>query len=355
MIRSVGIRNALKLQAASNVIPFPVAQIASPFVPYPSHLQAIVWADIFGADAMLTRDTAMRVPAVARARHLICPTIASFPLKAFRLRAELDPGPSWITNAGAMSPWHRMLWTVDDLIFGGWSLWAVTRGADNFPVSAERVPTELWQFAADGRGIEIADGPDSIMRPAGASEVVLIPGPHEGIITFGGDAIRQASALADRTKQAAEQPHAQVELHYTGDAELTQPQIDALVENYARARRGEFGGVGFTNKWTELKEHGAAAEHLLVEGRNAAAVEVARTVGIPASMIDAVTASAGLEYNTGETRNAQFIDYGLNAYMGAITARLSMDDVVPRGQSVRMDTAEWRNSLPTPTGPVTED
>lgn len=352
----MGIRNALAIrQATSNVIPFPVAQIASPFVPYPSHLQAIVWADIFGADALLSRDTAMRVPAVARSRHLICPTIASFPLVTFRGADQVDPQPTWISNAGPMSPWHRMLWTIDDLIFVGWSLWHVERGADNFPLSAERLPTHLWQFSADGRSIETALSPDGIMRPARADDVILIPGPHEGILTFGGDAIRQAAALATRTRQAAEQPNAQVELHYTGDQELTQPQIDALVENYARARRGEFGGVGFTNKWTEIEEHGAAQEHLLIEGRNAASVDVARAVGIPASMIDAVTASAGLEYNTGESRNGQFIDYGLNAYMRAVTARLSMDDVVPHGQSVRMDTAEWRDELPAATGPVTED
>lgn len=353
----MGIRNALKLTAAaeSNVIPFPVAQLASPFVPYPSHLESVVWADIFGADALLTRGTAMKVPAVARARHLIAPTIASFPLRVFRGPDQLQTQPTWVRDAGVMSPWHRMLWTIDDLIFSGWSLWVTTRGADDQLLKAERCPTDRWQFSPDGRGIEIADGGPETFRPAARSEVILIPGPHEGILAFGGDAIRQAAALAERAKAAAEQPNAQVELHYTGDKELTQPQIDALVENYARARRGENGGVGFTNKWTELNEHGAAAEHLLVEGRNAAAVDVARTVGIPASMIDAVTASAGLEYNTGETRNGQFLDYGLNAYMAAVSARLSEDDVVPRGQSVRMDTAEWRVSVPSTTGPVTED
>lgn len=352
----MGIRSALKLQAAAagNVIPLPVVQIASPWVPYPSHLETLVWADVFGADALLTRDTAIKVPAVARARHLICPTIASFPLRTFRGDELVQQQPSWLTAAGAMSPWHRMLWTVDDLLFHGWSLWACDRGADGQILRAARLAWDQWQFSPDWQGIELRTGDDQ-WRSANSREVILIPGPHEGILQFGGDAIRQANDLNKRAAQAADQPQAQIELHYTGDAELTQPQIDQLIENYARARRGENGGVGFTNKWTELKEHGAAAEHLLTQGRNLAAVEVARTVGIPASMLDAVTASAGLEYNTGETRNAQFIDYGLNAYMAAVCARLSMDDVVPHGQSVRMDTAEWRNSLPNPTGPVTED
>lgn len=352
----MGIRTALKLTAAreNNVIPFPVVQLASPFVPYPSHLETLVWADVFGTDALVTRDTAMKVPAVARSRHLIAPTIASFPLRVFKRDEQLTEQPSWTSRAGAMSPWHRMVWTVDDLIFHGWSLWRCQRGAAGQLLNATRVSFDQWKFSDDWTTIELRSS-ETEWRPADAAEVILIPGPHEGILQFGSEAIKQADALAARATKAAKNPQAEVELHYTGDAELTQPQIDALIENYAKARRGENGGVGFTNKWTELKEHGAAAEHLLVEGRNVAAVDVARVVGIPASMIDAVTASAGLEYNTGETRNAQFLDYGLNAYMAPICARLSEDDVVPAGQSVRMDTSEWRNSLPSATGPVTED
>jgi hypothetical protein len=351
------ISNALRITAAQhqNVYPLPVVQIASPWVPYPSHLETLVWADVFGADALLTRDVAMKVPSVARARHLICPTIASFPLRSFRAADLIDPQPNWLhAAAGAMSPWHRMLWTIDDLIFHGWSLWIVKRGADGQILEAIRAAFDQWQFSDDWRTIELRTGQDE-WRPADRDEVILIPGPHEGILQFGTTSIRQAADLADRATRSAAQPHMETELHYTGDAELTQPQIDTLIENYAKARRADNGGIGFTNKWTEVKEHGQASENLLIDGRNAAAVDVARTIGIPAAMIDAVTASAGLEYNTGESRNAQFIDYGLNAYMAAVTARLSMDDVVPHGQSVRMDTEEWRNTLPAATGPVTED
>lgn len=335
------------------MIAFPQVQLASPWVPYPSHLEALVWADVFGTDAILTRDVAMKVPAVARARHLIAPTIASFPLVVFRAAEQLPEQPTWTHRGSTLSPWHRMLWTIDDLIFHGWSLWLAVRGADGQLLEASRLPFDSWKFSDDYTSIELRAGDD--WRVASRDEVILIPGPHEGILQFGNEAIRQAADLSENAARSAAQPHAEVELHYTGDKELTQPQIDTFVENYARARRGEYGGVAFTNKWVEVKERGAASEHLLVEGRNAAAVEVARVVGIPAAMIDATTASAGLEYNTGETRNAQFLDYGLNAYMAAVCARLSSDDVVPRGQSTRMDTTEWRNSLPTPTGPTTED
>lgn len=351
----MGIRNALRLhQTSDNVVPFP--QIASPWAPTPSHLQSIVWSDIFDRETRpLNRDAAMRVPAVARARHLVAPTIARLPLTVWRSDVEVTPGPSWISRSKIdASPFHRMLWTIDDLIFYGWSLWIVERGASGQVLDAARIPYAWWDVEDDGR-IMIQLGPDQEKRPAAADEVVLIPGFHEGIVNFGVDAIRQAAALAETARERAEHPAAMIDLHYTGDNPMTEDQIDALVDRWIAARNRNKSGVGFTNKLVEARELGTGDTQLLIEGRNAAAVEVARVIGLPAAMIDAVTASAGLEYNTGETRNAQFIDYGLAAYMESVTARLSADDVVPQGQSVRFDTSTLRDLAPAPTGPITED
>jgi hypothetical protein len=76
---------------------------------------------------------------------------------------------------------------------------------------------------------------------------------------------------------------------------------------------------------------------------------------MPAAMVDATTAGASLTYETTAGRNAELLDYGLNLYMDAITARLSMDDVVTPTQSVRFDTTQLRAAQPSPTGPTTED
>lgn len=353
----MGIKNALGLTRAvaeGNVVPFP--QIASPWAQTPSHLEAIVWSDVFGRENLpLTRESAMKVPAVARARHLIAPTIARLPLQVFRGASPIATQPRW-TSATRLdiSPFHRMLWTIDDLIFYGWSLWVVNRGASGQILDAARLPYSWWNVNAEG-ALEVQFAADQPKRPAAADEVILIPGPHDGIVNFGQDAIRQAAALSETARKRAENPAAQIDLHYTGDKPLTEPEIDALVTRWATARKGEHGGVGFTNKLVEARELGKGDSQLLVEGRNAAAVEVARIIGIPAAMIDAVTASAGLEYNTGESRNSQFIDYGLAAYMEPVTAVLSTDQVLPSGQSIRYDTATLRDLAPAATGPTTED
>lgn len=346
-----GIRQAFRLASAASrgTLPAPPpTQVGSPWADT-SHLDPIVWADL-GLPLPLTRAEAMRVPAVARARHNLCPTIARFPLQVYARDVLVDPQPSWCQRTDTpVSPYHRMLWTVDDVLFYGWSLWAIERGADGFPLAAARVPQELWSFDQDGRVV------DEDFQPVPDDQAVLIPGPNEGVLAFGADAIRHAAALARASQTTAETPAANTELHQTVGALLDREDVDDLIGQWAAARRGDNGGVAYTPPNVEVRDHGTIDAHLLVEGRNAAAVDVARVMGQPASMIDATTASAGLEYNTGETRNAQFLDYGLAAYVASIAARLSMDDVVPRGQRTAFDLQDFLSPVPGTSGPVTDD
>jgi hypothetical protein len=331
----------------------PVPQIQSPWTS--GALQSFVFPDIFGSDIAvpLTRNLAMGIPAVARARHLVAGSIAKCPLEAYRgdqlLSLADQPGWAYRTD-GAVSPFHRMLWTVDDLIFHGWSLWAAQRGTDNALLKGGRIAKDRWRFDSD-YGVLVDDGPVS------SDEVVLIPGPHEGILNMGNGSkpLRQAMDLEDQASARAAQPAAMLELHHVGETPLAQADIDKLVSSWAAARRGVDGGVAYTSKSVETKELGAAAEHLMTEGRNAAAVNMARMISVPASMIDATADKAALTYETSQGRNGEFIDYGLDLYMSAIAARLSMDDVVPRGQRMAFDTSELRDVAPDPTGPATQD
>lgn len=355
----MGFFNALRLSRslADNVHALPVDGIVSPWSDR-DHLTTVVWSDILGADAptTLTREAAMRVGAVARGRNLIAPTIARCLLTLWRKDEQLT-APAWMNRSAlGVTPYHRMLWTVDDLIFHPWSLWTVERGSKDQILNAARVPYSWWDVDADTGAILVAPGPGRDMKPASAEEVLLIPGPHDGILSYGTDVIRQASALAAIALDRAENPDALTELHYTGDKQLTQPEIDNTVEMWLVARRKSGGArVGFTGKNLEVKTHGTGSEQLLIEARNAAAVEVAQIIGLPAAMLDANTAGASLTYETTEGRNGQFIDYGLSTYLDPIAARLSDDDVVPAGQSTRFDTSVIRDIAPSSTGPATED
>ena len=319
------IRDALALPSMASGM-----AIESPWAS-PNHLLPITVDDRLATGAV-TRAQAMRVPAVARARRLIVGTIARLPLQVTASGEPIDKQPLWLSRTnGPVSPFHRMAWTVDDLLFYGWSLWAVDRDAAGGVIAADRVPFEHWDTDPDGRvlykGRTVAD-----------DQVVLIPSLDEGVLITGADAIRHAATLNKAAARAANTPSANIELHQTSGAALTPEQIKSLVDSWAAARRGDNGGVAYTNQSVEVREHGSFDGHLLVDGRNAAAVDIGRVMGIPAQMLDAQLPHASMTYTNYQARNVELIDYALAPLMGAIVARLGMDDLVASGKAVEFDT-----------------
>lgn len=329
-------------------------QLSSPYAPTADQLSAIVWADVLGTDyTPVTRGVAMAVPAVARLRHLLCGIVASVPLVQMTGDVKDTAQPPWMQRTdGDLSPWHRMLWTVDDHLFYGWSLWAGRRGAatDGNPLLATaRVPWDRWNIDT-ATGKILVDG-----QQVRSDQAILLPGPHGGILNDGSTIIRLAADNLQAAANAARNPNPNVNLHYTGEEPMDVADRDALIKIWADARRGLNGGVGFTNKYVEATVMGSHLDKLLIEGRNADAVDVARQGSVPASMLDANAAGASLTYETAEGRNQQLLDYGAKFYMDAIAARLSQDDCVSRGHRTAFDLTQLTTLTPSPTGAPTDD
>lgn len=318
-------------------------------------LTQIVWADILGLDTLPpSRAEGMMVPAVARARHLIATSVARCPLQAWRgpdLLPDLDQ-PVWMYGTDTdQSPYQRMLWTADDLLFYGVSLWEVTgravAGDRTLPSRLSRVPWDEWEVSHSGEIVDL----DGI--PYTADQAVLIPGPHEGILSFGARSLRMAAMLDRAALDIAQSPF-RLELHQTTADILDPVEIKDMIAT-TRAALADNHGVLYTNPAIETKAHGGAAEQLVVEGRNASAVDMARHCNIPAAMIDANTAGASLTYETQAGRNQQFLDYSVQSYLDPIAARLSMDDILPRGQRATFDTTPLTALAVPAGGPPVQD
>lgn len=324
----------------------PPAEVGTPWgTPHPHHLEGIVWADVAGlaTNQPVTRSEAMAVPALARARNLLAGTIAGIPLRAMRGEDEELP-LGWLDRSdGIASPFQRMLHTVDDLLFYGISLWGLTRDFDGSVIRAAHVPMSRWD--TDTEGYILVDG-----EPVGRREVCVIPGIHEGILTYGRTTIRHSTNLIRHADKAVENPNAYIELHQESETPMTEPQIDALVKRWVTARRGDHGGVAFTNKGIKVIEHGAPHELLLTEGRNAAAIDIARLTGLPASLVDAAQSGTSVTYQNSQARMAELVTFGLAPIMGAIVARLGQDDIVARGTRIEFDLANALAALPTSVG-----
>lgn len=293
-----------------------------------------------------TRETALSLPPLLRARNLICTTAAGCELVT---DSATDNPLKFLTRAdGELSPWHRMLWTADDLLFYGWSLWEVTRDFDGRVLTGTRVGFHRWDFDQQGR--VTIDGEN-----VPADSVILFPGIHEGILSHGGLTIRQAAALMRGVTRSVETPNPVTELHQTNDRPMSQEESDALKAKWIAARQAPGGGVAVTSAGIEVRSHGAASEHLLIEGRNAVATDIARLCGIPSPMIDASIGGTSLSYSNSASRLSELIAFGVAPIITAIAARLSQNDVTPRGVRIDVDVTGAVTGLtvtPAPDGLV---
>ena len=334
-----------------------------------SQLDGVIWADLIGAplDSLpVSRAAAMAVPAVARARHLTAGTIAKMPLSTLRGGVATPDQPYWcqgsdgqlgdLTPAQArafgvmpQSTWWRTLWTVDDHLFYGLSVWLITRKdpVDGRPTRALRIPWSSWSIDEHGQITDL----DGKVIPA--DRLIVIPGPHDGILNFAQRTIRGASDLEQTAADVAKRPF-RILLHQTTDVTLDPVERKKIVDEARRALRDN-EGILFTNAAVEATAIPIDSGALLIDGRNASALDVARDVSMPASMLDATQAGASLTYETALGRNQQWIDYGLSLYMEPITARLSMDDVVPQGQTTVFDDSDLTDPAASPTGPTRTD
>jgi len=93
--------------------------------------------------ARVSRHDAMSIPSVARARNLICGTVASIPLEYYKSSTgEVIAPPRWIKQLSKSQPsFVTLTWIVDSLLFYGVSYLLVTEryAEDGRPASFEWV------------------------------------------------------------------------------------------------------------------------------------------------------------------------------------------------------------------------
>lgn len=298
-----------------------------------SHLGDIVLSDMFPgvnfSGLAPTRATAMRVAAVSSARDRIAQAIGGMPL----LSSTSSPSPLLDSPEAGRPRAVTMAWTVDQMLFHGRAWWAVTaRDGLGYPVSVELLFEEDVTYDHDRAVLEHSDG-----RSFSARDVIRIDAMRSGVLSTAGDVLSRAALIEAAAARASNNPVPSVELHQVDGDPLTRSQIDSLVSSWARARAGANGGVAFTSPSVDVRTHGVAAEQLLISGRNLAALDVARAMGVPAWAIDAQTTGSNLTYSNTPSRSRELLDFSLRPYMDAIEGRLSMLDVTPPGVQVRID------------------
>tara|TARA_R110002126_G_scaffold42135_3_gene122070 strand:- start:140 stop:1267 length:1128 start_codon:yes stop_codon:yes gene_type:complete len=292
-----------------------------------------------------TRQEAMEVPSVARARSIICGTAASLPLRSFNKinGAQID-GRTILSQPDPALPTAVMMsWTFDDLVFHDVAYWQVLELSpeDNRPTRARRIDPQRVSYHTEGANNVIINGfwVDGMQVPmSGVGSLIVFYGLGTGgILTRAGRTIKTALDLEKAVSRMAEEPNPAMYIKNSG-VDLPASQVSALLSNWkaARAQRStaylsgnlEVGTFGFDASQMELSAN-----------RMNTATEIARLMNIPAWYLNAESTSSTYSNTLQERRS--LIDLSLMPFLIAVEQRLSMDDITPSTQRVRFEIEEY--------------
>ena len=323
----------------TNKIPIIQTDVQAANIPY--NLQASVAGLFFGAQTA-TRESAMSVPALARARNIICSTIGSLPLESYNHFTKEHLRPQRVI----MQPDPRIAgsaiyaFIAEDLLFNGVAYGQVldaysasdggrvrawTRvSPDRVTYNLNSTNTEITQYMIDGIRVN---------NTGGIGSIIVFSGLDEGVLNRAGRTIKAALELEKAAEMYAKEPLPTMVLKSNG-TNLTPERITKLLDSWKLSRSTR--STAFLNADVELQALGFDPKSLqMAEARQYIALEIARAVGIPASFISAETTS--MTYSTTVMERKALIDFSLRNILTPIEQRLSASDFVPNGVEVRFD------------------
>jgi phage portal protein BeeE len=295
--------------------------------------------NILGGATNTTRQLAMSVPSVARARNIICGTIGSLPLTTFNRITGQYVDPHRVIN----QPDPRVAgfviynWLAEDIwLYGagygqvlemysstdGGRVRAWTRvSPERVTVDTDFLNTEITGYKVDGRSVPLQ----------GVGSLIRFDGPDEGLLHRAGKTVAAAVYLENAAVNYAKEPAPTMVLKSNG-TNLTAERISALLSAWKTARQSR--STAFLNADVNLEQFGFDPKSMqLAEARQYVALELARACGIPAYFLSAEQTS--MTYSNAVTERRSLVDFSLRPILKAIEERLSLPDFVPNPVMVR--------------------
>lgn len=301
-----------------------------------------------------TRQQAMAIPTIARARNILC-SLATLPLEQYIKSTGGHVEPNRVINQpDSRVPGSAIYaYIAEDLLFNGvaygqvMSMYADGRIQEWTRVAPERVTyktnanqTEIIGYTVDGLDVP----------PMGVNSLVVFNGLDEGFLSRAGRTIRAAIALENASEAFAKEPVPMMVLKSNG-TNLTSERIGKLLEAWRVARTTR--STAFLNADVELQAMGIDPNKLqLNEARQYVALELCRAIGLPAFFASAETTSMTYSNATAERRS--LIDFGGRNLLLAIEQRLSMPDFVGQGNEIRYSLDEYLRGNPLERAQVYE-
>ncbi len=345
---------SLRIVRDQTLIAQRAAQAAEGPVPHVRESGANALANLIGAreSYLVSRATAMQVPAFVDAVKTYSHTISAFGLREYRgddpiaARPFLNCPCRFLPYAGVMQR------TVADLLLFDRAYWRVTdRSWDGFPTSIEVMRVEdVNDLTVANTGIDPNTQPPSdpfyyLGNVIPTRDVIKFYGDgNGGWLRNGATAINIAAALEAATLMYSESPIPTVVLKNNG-ADLPADQVDALLEAWEDARAAR--STAYLNSTIDTQTMGFSARDVqLVEGKMQSATAIARLANLDPVWVGAGVPGSSLTYSNRNDLYRLLLDTSLRPIMDLISGRLSMPDIVPRTHAVRFDTTTFLRGDP---------
>lgn len=304
-----------------------------------------IFSGLFSTQTTATRDEAMGIPTIARARNIICSTIASTYMDVWQKSTEtrIDP-PRVINQPDPRVPGANVWsWIAEDLLFYGFAYLRVTdRYAEDGRVrAAERIAptrvaidtnaqsTEITGYLVDGYRVRNED-------------IKVFMGMDEGLLNRAGQTLKAGAWLEKVALTYAREPAPLTVLKTSGTA-MPADRIRSVLDAWSRARKER--STAFLNSDVVIEKLGFnPSEIQLNEARQYIAVELCRAIGLPAWFASADPQSN--TYSNAINQRRDLIDYSLKPLMTVIEQRLSQSDFLPSGQYARYNFTEFLRGNP---------
>ena len=299
------------------------------------------WA--FADSYAVTRELAMQVPSVARARNVVCNTLASIPFEYYGSQGQHLRKPSWMDQPDLNTPRAVTLaWTIDNLAFFGRAFWQITNtyAEDGRPsrfqwIDARRVTwdnnssnTQIAQYYVDLNPVPMN----------GVGSLVTFQALDEGVLARGGKTIATAHGLETAAYNVSQDP-VPVGILKNSGFDLSEDQIISALNAWKQARKTK--STAYLNSNFEYQVVGfSSKDSQLVEARQHISSEIARLMNVPAYVVGA-DQMASMTYSNAVDVRKDLVNNTLRGYISAIEDRLNMSDITPTGSYVRFSLDDY--------------
>ena len=292
----------------------------------------------------VTRAEAMSVPAIARARNIMCGTVGALPIERYSdmTGKHLSSTPLLYQPDPASPRSVTYTWLADSLLFYGVAFAQVLRtyAEDNRPSEMRWIdPQRVTPKYNDNNTMILGYQLDGIMLPTtGVGSLIAFQGTDEGLLNRAGRTIRTAIELEKAANRAAAEPLPTTVLSSQG-VDVPGDKVREILTAWKQARQTR--STAYLSSGLKMEAIGFDPKsQQLVEARQFIASEIARACSIPAWYLNAETAS--MTYSNVEQERRTLVDFSIMPLLlKPIEDRLSMNDVSPRAVSCRFDLEEF--------------